>query len=252
MRKIVLMYHCVYRNNFAESGFQEGNSWQYKVQVDDFEAQVKAISDYCEKTKLSKDCVEFTFDDGGVSFLTVIAPILEKYNFYGIFYISTQYIDTIGFLSKMQIKELYDRGHIIGSHSHSHPQFLSKMKYEEIFQEWRESKLILENIIQGKVLFASIPNGNGSKIVYEAALNNGFKVLDTSIPTTKEDSYGSMLVRGRFVIHNRTLLGEVLKIVLSEQKRKKIYYKWRILSMVKLLLGSNYERLKELILKNLC
>lgn len=250
MRKIVLMYHCVYHNNFNESGFQEGNSWQYKVQVADFEKQVKAISDYCEREMLSKESVEFTFDDGGVSFFNVIAPILEKYDFHGVFYVSTQYLDTIGFLSKEQIKELYDRGHIIGSHSHTHPQFLCKMTYEDILNEWHMSKEILEDIIKNKIEFASIPNGNGSRQVYDAAYKAGYKILDTSIPTTTEKAYDKMLVRGRFVIHNNTSIDNVLKIVSSEKKRKELFYKWRILSMVKLMLGTNYDKLKGLILKN--
>ena len=81
--------------------------------------------------------VLFTFDDGGISFLTIIAPILEKYNQKGIFFISTQYIDTPLFLTKKQIKELRERGHIIGSHSHSHPQNISELANSDLLEEYK-------------------------------------------------------------------------------------------------------------------
>ena len=64
--------------------------------------------------------VLFTFDDGGVSFVTKAAPILEKYGHKGVFFVSTKYIGTPGVLSAGQVKELELRGHVVGTHSHSH------------------------------------------------------------------------------------------------------------------------------------
>ena len=250
MTKTILMYHCVYRQEFSESGFQDGNAWQYKVQVDNFEAQVKNIAEYCDKNNIARESVVLTFDDGGVSFITIIAPILEKYGFRGIFYISTKYIGTEGFLTQEQIKELYVRGHKIASHSHTHPKDISGMTYDDVLEEWAQSKSILENIIQDKVLMASIPNGNGSKIVYDTAVKAGFEILDTSIPTTSEMTYQGLVIRGRFVVHNQTSLDDVIKIVSSNKARKALYYKWKCLSLLKMLLGSNYDRLKAFVIKN--
>jgi hypothetical protein len=71
MAKIVLMYHDLYIQSGAESGFQNESAFQYKIQVDEFEKQVKAVVDYCrEHIEIQ---VDFTFDDGGVSFLTLAA-----------------------------------------------------------------------------------------------------------------------------------------------------------------------------------
>ena len=78
------MYHDLYIQSGAESGFQNESAFQYKIQVDEFEKQVKAVVDYCrEHIEIQ---VDFTFDDGGVSFLTLAAPILEKYGLKGIFF----------------------------------------------------------------------------------------------------------------------------------------------------------------------
>lgn len=74
--KIVLMYHDLYIQSGTESGFQNESAFQYKIQADEFEKQVKAVVDYCREHIEVQ--VDFTFDDGGVSFLTLAAPILEN------------------------------------------------------------------------------------------------------------------------------------------------------------------------------
>lgn len=78
MGQINLMYHDVYRHEVKESGFIRERDLPYKINAIAFEEQVKAISDYCKIMELPKDYVVFTFDDGGKSFHSVIAPILEK------------------------------------------------------------------------------------------------------------------------------------------------------------------------------
>ena len=88
---------------------------QYKVEESAFEEQVKALQ--------GKDVV-FSFDEGGESFHTKASPLLEQYGFKGVFLISTKYIGTQGFLTEEQVKELAERGHVVGSHSHTHPEIL--------------------------------------------------------------------------------------------------------------------------------
>ena len=120
------MYHDIVTTNDKSSGFQNKNAFQYKVEESAFEEQVKAVQ--------GNDVV-FTFDDGGVSFLTKAVPILEKYDFKGVFLVSTKYIGTPGFLTTEQVKELAERGHVIGSHSHTHPEIFTKLSSEEIKHE---------------------------------------------------------------------------------------------------------------------
>ena len=43
------MYHDLYIQSGAESGFQNESAFQYKIQVDEFEKQVKAVVDYCRE-----------------------------------------------------------------------------------------------------------------------------------------------------------------------------------------------------------
>lgn len=86
-KQIVLMFHDVYDTSPGESGFTSPAADFYKIDSTTFER-------YVEATQESKQNFVFTFDDGGVSFYTIAAPILEKYGLKGKFYISTAYIGT--------------------------------------------------------------------------------------------------------------------------------------------------------------
>lgn len=238
---INLMYHDIVTGADNKSGFQNENAFMYKVDEALFEEQVVAL----------KECnVQFTFDDGGESFILKAAPILEKYGKKGIFFVSTNYIGTPGFLSEEQVKELHDRGHRIGSHSHTHPSNISLLNQEEIYEEWRESISILSRIIDETVTIASIPNGYASKSVVREAYRAGIKHLYTSTPTIKEKKIDDTIIQGRYVVHYSTGVDTILSIVSSTKKRFLLFLRWQLLETTKFILGGNYDKIKELIKKN--
>lgn len=252
MEQITLMYHCVYEKNTSESGFQNETALKYKVQVASFENQVSAISNYLVKKGLSMDTVVFTFDDGGISFLTLAAPILEKYGFRGIFFISTSYIGTKGFLSSDQVRELAKRGHIIGSHSHTHPQMMNRQSKEELDYEWEESQRVLGEIL-GKSYpldHASIPNGFSSPEVIQSMQEVGIKNIYTSAPTTKIIRDGDDEIIGRYAITDDRSTESVLSIVTSPTTRRKIALRNSVLGAAKTLLGPAYLKIRDRLLHN--
>lgn len=146
MSKITLMYHDVYVKDIKESGFNTHGAIHYKISKKTFEEHLRAISHFCELKQINKNDIVFTFDDGGVSFFTIIAPILEKYGWKGYFFISTNYIGTDGFLTIDQIKDLSRRGHIIGSHSHQH-KVLTEFSLNDVENELCTSVKILSDIL---------------------------------------------------------------------------------------------------------
>ena len=247
---IALMYHDVYKDNPKESGFRNDSASQYKVKFDQFENQVQSIAEYCRKAgREIRDVVEFTFDDGGVSFLTLVAPVLERYNLRGVFFISTKYIGSEGFLSQEMIKELSERGHTIGSHSHSHPKNISKLTYDEMVSEWKESMDVLSAILGKTVDMASIPNGFSSKDVLTACHYGGARIVYTSKPTTSCAYAGGVELRGRYVVHNTTDAAAVVKLVSEKAYRASLYMKYIALSSCKFLFGNYYDRIKALIVR---
>lgn len=239
MKQVVLMYHDIVAANDKSSGFQNKNAFQYKVEEFAFEEQVKALQ--------GKDVV-FTFDDGGESFLTKAAPLLEKYGFKGVFFISTKYIGTPGFLTAEQLRELAGRGHTIGSHSHTHPEIFTKLSPEEIRQEWQLSSQVLTDILGEGEYTASIPNGYTSKEILDAAIQCGFTTIYTSQPTTKIKAYKDSKLIGRYVVLDGMSKEDVLKLVSSKSCHLRMAMKWYLLNIVKSVLGSLYETFKAKIL----
>lgn len=233
------MYHDIVTANDKSSGFQNINAFQYKVDVSAFEEQVAALQ--------GKDVV-FTFDDGGESFIAKAAPILEKYGFKGLFFISTNYIGSAGFLTVGQIKELAERGHVIGSHSHTHPEIFTKLSGEEIKEEWQLSSKVLKDILGNRDIPASIPNGYASKKILDAAIQYGFKTIYTSQPTTMPRNYKSSTLLGRYVVHDGMSSKDVVRMVSSKSCQMKLSIKWHLLNIVKKVLGSSYDTIKEKIL----
>lgn len=235
MGKVVLMYHDIVTEADKSSGFQNKSAFQYKVLASKFEEQVKILEE--------KD-VEFTFDDGGVSFISMAAPILERYRRRGLFFVSTDYIGTDGFLSEEQIQELDRRGHTIGSHSCSHPHNMSQLSSLEIVHEWSDSIKKLETILGHKVSVASIPNGYTSKTVVQCATQCGIKDLYTSTPTISETDKYRIKLHGRYVIHKDMSTEYVAQIVNSKSCRYKLYFRWLILEALKCILGNKYDKVK--------
>lgn len=247
---VVLMYHDVFCHSKKESGFQTVGAIPYKISVEDFENQLIVIRDYCEKNGLSKETVKLTFDDGGVSFYTVILDILEKYGFRGVFFISTAFVGTDGFLSKEQIKMISDRGHEIGAHSHTHPSLneASNMREQELIAEWTTSIKYLNALLGYNTTSVSLPNGFCSKIALKSIVDCGIKQIYTSTATTKRKIWNGAEMIGRYAVQDGMLPEHVLSIVKSPVVRMKLKIKNDILSIVKLILGSYYSKLKKKLL----
>lgn len=89
--------------------------------------------------------VTLTFDDGESGIFEYAAPILASGNIQGAAYITTDFIDASGFMTWDQIKELHDTyGWEIGSHTVTHPS-LPELDNEQLDEELKNSKSILEN-----------------------------------------------------------------------------------------------------------
>jgi len=122
--------------------------------------------------------VFITFDDGSAD-QYMAADVLDKYKIQACFFVSTgdrdkEFINArpVTKLPPMtweQIKDLYGRGHIIGSHTVTHPN-LSRLQPYEIAQEMLESKKALEAAIGDKVEFFAFPYGTLKEISQEALL----------------------------------------------------------------------------------
>lgn len=239
----VLMYHDLYTVDRYESGFKT-NSGRYTLPADAFEHQVELIENYLKSNSIDSDYVQYTFDDGGISSYTVAAPILEKYNRRGIFFIPTKYIGQDGFMNEDQIRDLYHRGHIIGAHSHTHRQRMTSMSNEQLYEDWSKSIQILSGITGSNITTASLPNGYYSKSLCDTLRRLGIEIIYTSNPLMGPVD-GEC---GRFGINCKMTNEYVLSIVYSPIVRTRIYVKKKICFILRYVLGNSYLRVRSIFI----
>lgn len=211
-----LMYHDVVPDeDLDSSGFPGATSGAYKVGRRQFQEQLRAVARARGDTpSLAPELVRsapreripfmITFDDGGVSAHTHVADALEGLGWHGHFFVTTDLIGRPSFLSREQIRDLHERGHVIGSHSRTHPTRMALCTPAKLLDEWGTSIEVLSELIDAKVTTASVPGGYYARHVAETAAAVGVEVLFTSEPTHKSSRVDGCLVIGRYAIQRRT------------------------------------------------
>lgn len=246
MKALALMYHDVVENgNYSASGFPGPGSDRYKLDRFEFEQHLRAI-----REAIGSQTALLTFDDGGVSAHERIAGMLEEFGWCGHFFIATNWIGQPGFLNAAQIRELDGRGHVVGSHSSSHPVRMSQIPWDRMVSEWRDSRELLAKIVGHPVEFASVPGGYYSRKVAQAAAQVGIRTLFTSEPTARVDMVDGCQVIGRYVVQRG--MGPEWSAGFAAGRlmpRFRQALLWKTKQVAKALSGGLYLRAREAILK---
>lgn len=202
-----LLYHDVLGPGDGASGFTGGHAEIYKLAMRDFAAHLDAIEASGAGIDVIPDTpgvattarrVVLTFDDGGNSARERIATMLEARGWRGQFFITTSRLNTPGFLSDAGVRELSAAGHVVGSHSHSHPRRIWACTDGELDDEWSRSKDILEEVLGRPVHSASVPGGYYDSRVAAGAARAGLRVLFTSEPRSRPWTDAGCVAIGRY------------------------------------------------------
>lgn len=122
---------------------------------------------------------KFTFitswDDGSTHDLK-LASILNEYGIPAIFYIPTNCE-----LEHEDILNLHEEGFIIGAHTETHPKDMKLLSNERQYQEIKNNKEWLEDIIQEPVEDFAYPRGRYNGITIESAKRAGIKYCRTTV-----------------------------------------------------------------------
>lgn len=211
---IALGFHDISEQGEPLRPRMAGHTTLYTLTLSRFRAHLKAIStraggnrvrliDPGAATPLPEAAI-LTFDDGAVSAYTCAAPELEALGWRGHFFVTTGWIGRQGFMKPSQIRELRERGHLIGTHSRTHPERFSALPWNTMVREWSDSRCKLEDIVGQPVMAASVPGGYYSHQVAHAAAAAGIRLLFTSEPTLSIATVESCVVVGRYSIRRNT------------------------------------------------
>jgi len=239
-----LMYHDVVEAGAEDSsGFPGRDAALYKVTPQTFDAHLATL-------KRSSSAPLITFDDGGIS-ASAAADALERCGLVGHFLITTNYIGTRGFVDERAIRELHRRGHVIGSHSCSHPLRMGHCSWPQLLDEWTRSCRTLEDIIGAEVHVASVPGGDFAPAVAEAAARAGIRQLFTSEPTRTPRQASGLTLVGRFTIQCWTTTDVIAGLVSGAWLpfvRQAVV--WNAKKLSKRLGGEQYLRIRKLLLRH--
>ena len=168
MKVISFIYHDVVTNaRYDESGFPGAGPARYKLSPENFELHLNELERGTKRApvivgELERQPVEvpwlLTFDDGGASAVWIGENLAQR-DWRGHFFITVDWIGKPGFVDKDGIRGLESMGHVIGSHSCSHPEQMARCSRDELLYEWGRSTEVLSEIIGRPVDLASVPGG---------------------------------------------------------------------------------------------
>ena len=183
----ILMYHSLKRN------LQNNKYNIYNLDPNVFESQIKLLQHF-PKNNLKNNVVPLiegvskgegfviSFDDGYLDTLSTAAPILNKYKFPFVVFISPKAIidNNRNYLSVSNLKELASLpGITIGAHGFSHCR-LTKCDDRKLELELVKSKQWLEDTLSVSIKTMSYPYGAFDNRVREAVLKAGYDLALSS------------------------------------------------------------------------
>jgi peptidoglycan/xylan/chitin deacetylase (PgdA/CDA1 family) len=215
---------------------------EYEVSVENFKQQMKTLSDsgyhtvlpeqyynyLVYGTSLPSKPVMITFDDTDEEQFSIGKTEMDKYGFKGVYFIMTISIGRPRYMTKEQIRQLADEGHVIGSHTWRHDRVdrlkdLNTIEYRgkkiEV-NEWdfqlTNTKKQLEEITGKPVEYFAFPFGIWSKQALPKIQERGYKLAFQL--SEKRDSLMPLYTVRRIIVAPSWSGTGVLKVMRSSFK----------------------------------
>ena len=218
----ILCYHQI--RNWISTDGKMGKD--YIVPIAEFKSQMKMLADSGYQTilpdqlynylvygaKLPKKPIMLTFDDTKLDQYTNALPELKKYGFKGVFFIMTVSLGKPNYMSKAQVKELSDAGHVIGSHTYDH-QNVKKYQGEDWVTQIEKPTKTLKEITGKDVKYFAYPFGLWNKEAIPELKKRGF--TSAFILAEKRDENDPLYTIRRIIAsgywNTRTLHNSIIK-----------------------------------------
>jgi peptidoglycan/xylan/chitin deacetylase (PgdA/CDA1 family) len=258
MKARALVYHGLVARGGRPDGFTGPGAAAYSLAPEHFREHLERIAAATGRPPASVDTLAagtaprgawmLTFDDGAASAVEA-AEQLARRSWRGHFFIATDLVDSPGFLGWDDVRELARVGHVIGSHSCSHPDRMAACSWEQLLDEWSRSATVLAEALGRPVRTASVPGGLYSRSVGRAAAAAGFTTLFTSLPSQRLGSIDGCLLIGRYAIRRDTSADEAAAAAAGRAvpwARQRTA--WGLRGTAKRIAGERYEGMRRALL----
>ncbi len=199
----ILCYHQIREWRVSDSK----QAKDYIVPTERFEEQLKMLADSGYHSILPDQLMAYlttgaplpakpvmlTFDDTNLDQYTTAAPLLDKYGFKGVFFVMTVSLGRPRYMSRAQVKELSDKGHVIGCHTWDH-QNVKKLQGDDWYTQVEKPKKVLEEITGKPVTYFAYPFGLWKKEVIPELQQRGFTAA-FQLATSQDDAAPLFTIR---------------------------------------------------------
>jgi peptidoglycan/xylan/chitin deacetylase (PgdA/CDA1 family) len=159
----------------------------YIMPMAEFKEEMKALHDSGYTTILPDELMEFlqngkplpakpvmlTFDDATDEHYLVALPELDKYGFKAVFFVMTVVLNRPNYLTKGQVKEISDKGHVVASHTWDHHMTTKYTEADWVTQS-DKPRALLETITGKPIKYFAYPFGLWNKAATQALKKRGY------------------------------------------------------------------------------
>lgn len=191
----ILCYHQI--RDWAASDSKMARD--YIVPVEAFKSHLKLLADSGYHTVLPDQLYDYlatgeplpskpvmlTFDDTDDDQFNIAAPEMKKYGFKGVFFIMTVSLNRPKYMTREQVKQLSDEGHVVESHTWDHHKFTGYKVEQDWLTQIDKPKKQIEEITGKQAVYFAYPYGLWNKEGIPELKKRGVKAA--YILSTKRD-----------------------------------------------------------------
>ena len=218
----VLCYHHIRAIKPGESESMKS----YSVTPAQFAEQMKALNDSGYKTILPDQLydhlvhgeplpakpVMLTYDDTDEEQFSIAKPEMDKYGFKGVYFLMTISINRPRYMSKEQIKQLSDEGHVISAHTWDH-HMVTKLQGDDWNKQLVEPKDKIKSITGKSVNYFAYPFGIWNPTVIPEIKKADYKLA--FILSTKRDTTEPLYTIRRMIVPSQWSTNGMMKAMKS-------------------------------------
>lgn len=171
------------------------------------------VESWSRRAGLPRKSLAITFDDGYEEVCTIAAPRLRRFGFPATVFVTPSEVGLPGFMTWEQLRNISRDGIEIGSHTLRHT-YLPLASREQVDEELRESKRVLEAQLGVAIDLLSYPVGGFTPAIQDIARRAGYRAACTTNRGTSRRLHDLFSLR-RIKMTDRNQHSLVLAVKLS-------------------------------------